>query len=182
MKCNAIDGLFTKPSFLFSNYLDQYPFFSPSVKFTVKDLFPRAKIQFPICYCNNHLTSHNLPFHVGICIILTHIMPVLGYRFMGRQFFEPDVIVLVKSGFVLSPFFGRSPPKRSDCVDCRFFLPHSVYATSSTLIEFIRWKGPYLFFIGLIGFFAFAIQVYRAKIKRKGMVNNFVYLLCLFIH
>ena len=56
-----------------------------------------------------------------------------------------------------------------------FFLPHSVYATSSMLIEFVRWKGPYLFFIGLIGFLAFAIQVYWAKFRRKGMVNRFVY-------
>jgi protein-S-isoprenylcysteine O-methyltransferase Ste14 len=56
-----------------------------------------------------------------------------------------------------------------------FFLPQSVYATSSTLIEFIRWKGQYLFYIGLIGFFAFAIQVYWAKFRRKGMINNFVY-------
>jgi protein-S-isoprenylcysteine O-methyltransferase Ste14 len=56
-----------------------------------------------------------------------------------------------------------------------FFLPHSVLATTSTLIEFIRWKGPYLFFIGLIGFFVFAIQVYSAKFRRKGMVKNFVY-------
>lgn len=56
-----------------------------------------------------------------------------------------------------------------------FFLPHSVYATTSTLIEFIRWKGPYLFFIGLIGFFVFAIQVYTAKFRRKGVVKNLVY-------
>lgn len=56
-----------------------------------------------------------------------------------------------------------------------FFLPHSVVATSSTLIEFLRWKGLYLFFIGLIGFLAFAIQVYWAKFRRKGMVKNFVY-------
>ena len=56
-----------------------------------------------------------------------------------------------------------------------FFLPQSVYETSSTLIEFIRWKGQYLFYVGLIGFFAFAGQLYWAKIRRKGMVNNFVY-------
>lgn len=56
-----------------------------------------------------------------------------------------------------------------------FFLPHSVYATTSTFIEFIRWKGPYLFFIGLAGFFVFAIQMYTAKFRRKGMVKNFVY-------
>lgn len=56
-----------------------------------------------------------------------------------------------------------------------FFLPHSVVATSSTLIEFIRWKGMYLFGIGLIGFFVFAIQLYSAKSRRKGVVKNFVY-------
>lgn len=56
-----------------------------------------------------------------------------------------------------------------------FFLPHSVVATSSTLIEFIRWKGPHLFYIGLIGFFVFAIQVYWAKFRRKSVVKNFIY-------
>lgn len=56
-----------------------------------------------------------------------------------------------------------------------FFLPHSVYETTSAFIEFIRWKGPYLFFIGLIGFFVFAAQVYYAKFRQRGVVKNFVY-------
>ena len=56
-----------------------------------------------------------------------------------------------------------------------FFLPQSVYETNSPLLEFIRWKGQYLFYIGLIGFFVFAGQLYWAKIRRKGMVNNFLY-------
>ena len=56
-----------------------------------------------------------------------------------------------------------------------FFMPHSVFATTSPLLEFIRWKGPHLFYIGLIGFFIFAFQVYWAKFRRKGVVNNFVY-------
>ncbi|MEE9571825.1 MAG: methyltransferase [Candidatus Neomarinimicrobiota bacterium] len=56
-----------------------------------------------------------------------------------------------------------------------FFMPHSVYATTSPFMEFIRWKGPHLFYIGLIGFVIFAFQVYWAKFRRKSMVNNFVY-------
>ena len=56
-----------------------------------------------------------------------------------------------------------------------FFLPHSVAATNSALLELIRWTGPYLFIIGLIGFFIFAFQVYYSKFRRKKMVTNFVY-------
>jgi protein-S-isoprenylcysteine O-methyltransferase Ste14 len=55
-----------------------------------------------------------------------------------------------------------------------FFLPHSVAATNSTLIQFLM-LSRFLFFIGLIGFFAFAIQVYWAKFRRKGVVKNIVY-------
>jgi len=56
-----------------------------------------------------------------------------------------------------------------------FFLPQSVYETSSPFIDFIRWYGQYLFYLGLLGFFVFAIQIYWAKLKRKGMVSSFVY-------
>jgi protein-S-isoprenylcysteine O-methyltransferase Ste14 len=56
-----------------------------------------------------------------------------------------------------------------------FFLPQSVYTTNSTLIEFVRWNGQYLFYIGVVGFFLFVIQLYWAKFRRKGMVTNFIY-------
>ena len=55
-----------------------------------------------------------------------------------------------------------------------FFLPQSVYETNSPFIEFVRY-GEYLFYIGLLGFFVFAAQIYWAKITRKGMVSSFVY-------
>ena len=55
-----------------------------------------------------------------------------------------------------------------------FFMPQSVYATNSPLIEFLRY-GEYLFYIGLLGFFTFAAQIYWAKFTRKGMVSSFVY-------
>ena len=56
-----------------------------------------------------------------------------------------------------------------------FFLPQSVYQTGSPLVNFIKWYGPYLFYLGITGFLIFAIQIYWAKLRRKGMVANFVY-------
>jgi hypothetical protein len=38
---------------------------------------------------------------VGVGVVFTHIVTILGNRFMGRQFFEPDVIVVVQPGFVV---------------------------------------------------------------------------------
>jgi protein-S-isoprenylcysteine O-methyltransferase Ste14 len=56
-----------------------------------------------------------------------------------------------------------------------FFLPHSVFTTSTSL-EFLRWGlGRYLFAIGILGFLIFAIQLYSAKLRRRGLVKNFVY-------
>jgi len=55
-----------------------------------------------------------------------------------------------------------------------FFFRHVVVETNSTFLEIIGWTRL-LFTIGLISFFVFAFQVYWAKIRRKGMVNRFVY-------
>ncbi len=55
-----------------------------------------------------------------------------------------------------------------------FFLRHVVVETNSTFLEIIG-RLWLLFPIGLIGFFVFAFQVYWAKFRRKGMVNNFLY-------
>ena len=77
------------------------PFFSSSIKFTVKNLLPCAKIQIPFCYGNNHFPTHDLPLHMGIRIVLTHIVLVLRNRFMGGQFLQPEFIVVMKAGFII---------------------------------------------------------------------------------
>ncbi len=54
-------------------------------------------------------------------------------------------------------------------------LPHSVI-TTSVVLEGFRWVvGPYLFSLGLLGFFITAIQVYSAKLRRKGVVTTGAY-------
>jgi len=55
-----------------------------------------------------------------------------------------------------------------------FFLRHVVVETNSTFLQTIG-RLWLLFPIGLIGFFVFAFQIYWAKFRRKGMVDNFVY-------
>jgi protein-S-isoprenylcysteine O-methyltransferase Ste14 len=56
-----------------------------------------------------------------------------------------------------------------------FMLPHAVI-TSSVFLEFFRWEaGPYLFSLGLLGFLVCALQVYIAKLRKKGLVTSGVY-------
>ncbi len=81
----------------FPNNLHQRPFPSSPVEFSIENLFPWAEIEFSIGNSNNDLSAHNLPFQVCISIILSNIMAVLGNRLVRGEFFEPDVIVVVKS-------------------------------------------------------------------------------------
>ena len=56
-----------------------------------------------------------------------------------------------------------------------FFLPHSVITTSGFL-EFLRWKlGVYCFGLGILAFFACALQIYTAKLRRHGVVHSWIY-------
>jgi protein-S-isoprenylcysteine O-methyltransferase Ste14 len=56
-----------------------------------------------------------------------------------------------------------------------FFLPHSVITTSAFL-EFMRWKlGAYCFSLGILAFIFCAVQIYGAKVLRKGAVKSWLY-------
>jgi hypothetical protein len=100
----AVIGIFqagTVRYILFTDYFHQDPFFSSAVKFSVKNPLPGAEIQFSLCDSDYAFPAHDLPLHVGIGIVFTHIVLVLGYRFMGGQFFQPLVIVMVQSGLII---------------------------------------------------------------------------------
>jgi protein-S-isoprenylcysteine O-methyltransferase Ste14 len=55
-----------------------------------------------------------------------------------------------------------------------FFLPHAVVSKSSAL-NFINGFGRTLFALGIIAFLIGAIQIYSAKIRRKGVVTGILY-------
>jgi protein-S-isoprenylcysteine O-methyltransferase Ste14 len=55
-----------------------------------------------------------------------------------------------------------------------FFLPHAVIAKND-LLNFLNGLGRFLFSFGLIAFFIGAVQIYSAKIRRKGVVSSILY-------
>jgi protein-S-isoprenylcysteine O-methyltransferase Ste14 len=55
-----------------------------------------------------------------------------------------------------------------------FFLPHAVVAKNTSL-NFLNSLGRSLFSFGLIAFFIGAVQIYAAKIRRKGVVSSILY-------
>src|SRR3972149_5545761 len=87
---------------LFTNNFYQNSFPPSAVKFSVKYLFPGAKIQFAFGYCDNYLASHHLPLEVCITIILARIvMTVLRNWLMRSQLFQPLFIILMKAGLII---------------------------------------------------------------------------------
>ncbi|MFQ5751597.1 MAG: hypothetical protein ACE5HI_06320, partial [bacterium] len=55
-----------------------------------------------------------------------------------------------------------------------FFLPHAV-VSKSTVLNFINGFGRTLFSLGIIAFLIGAVQIYSAKLRRKGMVTGLLY-------
>jgi len=55
-----------------------------------------------------------------------------------------------------------------------FFLPHAV-VSKSDLLNFINGFGRTLFSLGMIAFLIGAVQIYTAKIRRKGVVTGILY-------
>src|SRR3977135_729886 len=71
------------------------PFPAPTVKFAIQDLFPWAKIQLPLGYGDDDVSTHHLPFEMRTGVILARaIVVVLGRGSMGGQLFEPNFVIM----------------------------------------------------------------------------------------
>jgi hypothetical protein len=67
--------------------LHQHPLAPSPVELTVEDLFPWAKVQFAFGDGDHHFAAHDLPFHVGVGIVLSRaVVLVLGRRRVRCQF------------------------------------------------------------------------------------------------
>ena len=80
-----------------ANNLDQHSLFSIAIKFAIKNLLPGAEIKTAIGDGNDDLPSHDLAFHMRIGVVLAYIVMVLGYRCMGSQFLQPDLVIMVQA-------------------------------------------------------------------------------------
>src|SRR4030042_3548243 len=86
--CNLSTSINTNPPTLLSNNLYQNPFLSSTIKLPIKNLLPGSKIQFALGNGNHNFPSHNLSFQMGISIILTIVVTVLGNWFMWCKFLK----------------------------------------------------------------------------------------------
>ena len=87
---------------------NQDPLSPAAIKLPIKDLLPGAKVQLPLGDRHYYFPPHHLPFQVGIAILFPRtIVPVAGNGFVGGQFLEPFIIVLMKPGFIIIDEYGR---------------------------------------------------------------------------
>jgi len=86
----------------FPNNLHQHPLASPSVEFSIEDLFPGAEVQFAFGNGHHDFAAHDLAFHVGIRIILSRaVVVVLGRWFMWCQLFQPHLIIVMQPALIV---------------------------------------------------------------------------------
>jgi hypothetical protein len=92
----------------FSYDFHKHPLPASSIKFTIKDLFPRTEIQSSFSDGYYHFATHHLPFEMCIRVVFPGaIVPVFAYRFMWRQSFEPFFIVVVQASLIVIDKDGR---------------------------------------------------------------------------
>ncbi len=102
-------------SVLIADDLDEHPLSPASIEFPVEDLLPGAEVKFASGYGNHHFAAHDLPFHVGVGIVFAAVVvPILVYRLVGGELFEPCGVVAMESAFVVVNEHGSGDMHRVD--------------------------------------------------------------------
>jgi hypothetical protein len=80
---------------LLSNNFDEHALAPLAIKLTVKNLFPRAEIEFAIRDSTDDFAAHDLALEVRIRVIFAGaVMSVLPGRLVRREFLQPHVIIV----------------------------------------------------------------------------------------
>ena len=105
---------------------------------------------------------------------LSHIVAIV----YGLVMFE---VVIMISPFAFYFYAAYGPTlrwlnhSRVTAWSTGFLLPHAVF-TTSPLLEFLRWDlGRYAFGLGLVAFFALAVQIYGSHLFGRRVVTSGVY-------
>jgi hypothetical protein len=86
---------------LVSYNFDEHALFAPAVELAVEDLFPRTKVEFPVCNGNNRFTPHNLSLEMRITVVFTGVVSVAAYGLVRRELPEPIVEIFMQTWFVI---------------------------------------------------------------------------------
>src|SRR5262249_54538132 len=82
--------------------LHQHSLLPSAIKFAIKDLFPRPKVQLTFGDGNDDLATHHLALNVSVSVVFAGlIVMIAGHGFMWRELFQPGFIILMQSAFVV---------------------------------------------------------------------------------
>ena len=86
----------------FPNNLHQDAFAPASIEFAVKNLFPRPEVQFAFRDRGDDFATHDLTLQVGVSVVLASaIVAISGRRLVRCEFFQPDLVIVMESGFIV---------------------------------------------------------------------------------
>ena len=87
---------------LFPDDLHQRAFSAAAVELAVENLLPRAEVEFAFGDGDDDLAAHDLALEVGVGVIFAGaIVPVGAGRRVRRQFFQPDVVIVMESALIV---------------------------------------------------------------------------------
>ena len=87
---------------LISNYFDEHSLAPAAVEFAVENLFPRPEVQFAFGDRDDDFAAHDLTLEVGVSIVFARaIVAIRGGRLVRREFFQPDLVIVMESGFIV---------------------------------------------------------------------------------
>ena len=90
------------PGASFAHDLYQDALLPSSIELPIEYLFPRSKVQPPICHCNDYLTPHNLSLEMRVTVVLARkIMAVTSGRFVRSQFLQLLLVVLMQATLIV---------------------------------------------------------------------------------
>ena len=90
-----------------SHYLNDSPFATLAIKFAVKDLLPRAEIEFAVGHRNDHLVVNENVLQVAVGVGLTGAM-MLVILLERRESFQPLIDIAPDAGLVvIDGYAGR---------------------------------------------------------------------------
>lgn len=85
-----------------SNYLDEHSLAPSAVELAVENLFPRPKVQFAFADRDDDFAAHDLTLEVGVSIVFASaIVAISGRRLVRREFFQPDLVIVMESRFIV---------------------------------------------------------------------------------
>jgi hypothetical protein len=87
---------------LLANNFHERPLPPVPIELSIKDLFPRAEVKFAVGDRDDDFPAHDLAFEMGVGVVFTGavVMVLRGGR-VRREFFEPDLVVVMEAALVV---------------------------------------------------------------------------------